>query len=64
MLYDEYEFYSFIETYRGFDILKGMNVGYYTIKGYFGAYSSPEVCKRVIDVYIDRTNGNNLTEII
>lgn len=63
MLYDEYEFYRFIETYRGFDVLQKKGSGYYTIKGYFGAYSSPEVCKRVIDVYIDRTNVNNLTEI-
>ena len=48
---------SFYESHKGFDITKVFNNSntYFNIAGAYSAYSTPKVCKRVIDTYLKRT---------
>ena len=48
---------SFYESHQGFDILRVRNNGHtnFKMRGACGCYSTPEICKKVIDTYMERT---------
>jgi hypothetical protein len=55
---------KFIGEYKGFAIVRKYSSRCYLIKGFYGAYVSEEVCKKVIDNYLEHIESRKLQKFI
>lgn len=58
--YDNCDNEKVVGEHKGFVIVKRYFAGFFMVKGFYGAYVSEEVCKKVIDNYLEHIESRKL----